>query len=156
METEQSSGPRHQLTCIAHLAQCPRKPYRGRLDELLWILCDRLRELLCYWFDQGESALVQGTPNQSSTFPAQSLAQRDASGLLPDHPSRRSLVRVRWEERRRLVRAACRYSRHAREGKFLYRFCRPFLVANQDRRSLRFLRLEVLTWFLLGSCRCHF
>src|SRR6185369_16364904 len=154
METKRSSGSRHRLTCITHLALCRRKLYRDPLDELRWILYGRLRELLCYWFDQGESVLVQETPNQNSTFPVQSLAQHDASGLLPDGPSRRSLVRVRQEERRRLVREACRYSRHAREGKFLYRFCRPFLVANQDHRSLRFLRLEVLAWFLLGPYRC--
>src|ERR1051325_726651 len=153
METKRSSGPRHQLTCIAHLVQCRRKPYPDPLDELRWIWYGRLRELLCYWFDQGESVLVQGTPNQNSTFPVQSLVQHDASGLLSDGPSRRSLVRVRQEERRHLVREACRYSRPAREGKFLYRFSRPFLVANQDRRSLRFLQLEVLTWFLLGFCR---
>src|SRR6185295_9426095 len=120
METKRSSGPRHQLTCITHLARCRRKPYRGPLDELRWILYGRLRELLCYWFDQGESGLVQGTSNQNSAFGIQSLAQRDASGLLSDGPSRRSLVRVRQEERRRLVPEACRYSRHAREGKFLY------------------------------------
>src|ERR1044072_2174425 len=155
METKRSSGSRHQLTCITRLALCQRKPYRDPLDELQWILYGRLRELLCYWFDQGESVLVQGTPNQNSTFPVQSLAQHDASGLLPDGPSRRSLVRERQEVRRRLVREACRYSRHAREDKFLYRFCRPFLVANQDRRSLRFLQLAVLRWFLLGSCRCR-